>query len=66
MADNLFSFGALSLTHEWRLARLRQIAALFALALLIVLSSSPALAYKVYVSNEKGNSISVLDSDSMR
>src|SRR5262245_39124108 len=36
-----------------------------ALGLLAVMSASPALAYKVYVSNEKGNSVSVLDSDSM-
>ena len=44
---------------------MRNAAALFALGLLAVMPASPALAYKVYVSNEKGNSVSVLDSDSM-
>ena len=44
---------------------MRNAAALFALGRLAVMPASPALAYKVYVSNEKGNSVSVLDSDSM-
>ena len=38
---------------------------LIALGLSAILSAAPASAYKVYVSNEKGNSVSVLDSDSM-
>jgi len=38
--------------------------ALLALGLFTAMSSTPALANKVYVSNEKGNTVSVLDSDS--
>src|SRR5262249_24184766 len=38
---------------------------LMAFGLAILSFAQPASAYKVYVSNEKGNTVSVLDSDSM-
>ena len=34
-------------------------------ALLVILAPWPASAYLAYVSNEKGNSVSVLDTDTM-
>ena len=36
---------------------------LAALGAVLAVSGGPAQAYKVYISNEKGNSISVIDSE---
>jgi YVTN family beta-propeller protein len=44
---------------------MKRAAALMALGVTIGSFASPAEAYKVFVSNEKGNSVSVLDSDMM-
>ena len=44
---------------------MKRASALIAIGVTIASFASPAEAYKVFVSNEKGNSISVLDSDTM-